>query len=215
MTSEERLFLERHQWETLEAAMARIIPTDDQPGAREAGTIRWLDRYLSGIGYIYAKPDGSGFISLSGKDAQAWTNRVASLRERYLAGIATLDKLSQSRFGADFQTLDDAQQDTMLELCERGEPEGVNGGNIAAGPGEPAPQQTLAEDDLGFFQLLVLHTRQAFYSDPVYGSNPDRVAWKLIGFDGPSSLAEVQQGRYSTATHFAELAAPPPTETSK
>ena len=41
--------------------MAWIIPTDDTPGACEAGTIDFLDRYLSGIGYVYAKPDGSGF----------------------------------------------------------------------------------------------------------------------------------------------------------
>ena len=32
--------------------MARIIPTDNTPGAREAGTIDFLDRYLSGIGYV-------------------------------------------------------------------------------------------------------------------------------------------------------------------
>ena len=46
--------------------MARIIPTDDTPGAREAGTIDFVDRYLSGIGFIYAKPDGSGFEELAG-----------------------------------------------------------------------------------------------------------------------------------------------------
>ena len=54
-------FFDNHQRETIGAAMARIIPTDDTPGAREAGTIDFLDRYLSGIGYVYAKPDGSGF----------------------------------------------------------------------------------------------------------------------------------------------------------
>jgi gluconate 2-dehydrogenase gamma chain len=40
-------FFDAHQRATIEAAMARIIPTDDQPGAREAGTIEFLDRYLS------------------------------------------------------------------------------------------------------------------------------------------------------------------------
>ena len=55
-----------HQRATIEAAMARIIPTDDTPGAREAGSIDFVDRYLSGIGFIYAKPDGSGFETLEG-----------------------------------------------------------------------------------------------------------------------------------------------------
>ena len=30
-------FRDEHQWATVEAAMARIIPSDDGPGAREAG----------------------------------------------------------------------------------------------------------------------------------------------------------------------------------
>jgi hypothetical protein len=59
-------FFDAHQRQTVEAAMARIIPTDDQPGAREAGTVEFLDRYLSGLGYVYAQPDGSGFEKLEG-----------------------------------------------------------------------------------------------------------------------------------------------------
>ena len=68
-------FFNDHQRKTVEAAMARIIPTDDTPGAIEAGTIDFLDRYLSGIDYIYAKPDGSGFEKLTGKRAEAWRQR--------------------------------------------------------------------------------------------------------------------------------------------
>jgi gluconate 2-dehydrogenase gamma chain len=49
-------FFNDPQRKTVEAAMARIIPTDDTRGAIEAGTIDFLDRYLSGIDYIYAKP---------------------------------------------------------------------------------------------------------------------------------------------------------------
>ena len=45
-------FFDEHQRATIAAAMARIIPTDDTPGATEAGCIDFLDRYLSGIGYI-------------------------------------------------------------------------------------------------------------------------------------------------------------------
>ena len=42
-------FFDTRQRATIEAAMARIIPTDDRPSAREAGTIEFLDRYLSGL----------------------------------------------------------------------------------------------------------------------------------------------------------------------
>ena len=46
--SEHAGFFDAHQRATVEAAMARIIPTDDAPGAREARTIEFLDRYLFG-----------------------------------------------------------------------------------------------------------------------------------------------------------------------
>ena len=47
------------------------------PGAAEAGTIDFLDRYLSGPGYVYAGPDGSGFETLTGRRLDAWTRRIA------------------------------------------------------------------------------------------------------------------------------------------
>jgi len=75
----QRLFFDEHQWVAIEAAMARIIPTDDTPGAREAGAIYFLDRYLSGLDYIYAKPDGSGFLKLHGKKADSWQQRIETI----------------------------------------------------------------------------------------------------------------------------------------
>ena len=91
-------FFDAHQRATVEAAMARMIPTDDTPGAREAGTIDFLDRYLSGIDFIFAKPDGSGFETLEGKQAWAWEQRIAALRDTYVAGIEKLDRLARERF---------------------------------------------------------------------------------------------------------------------
>ena len=51
---------------TVEAAMARIIPTDDLPGAREAGFAHFIDhqvdkRYLLDLqGYLVARPMAGG-----------------------------------------------------------------------------------------------------------------------------------------------------------
>jgi gluconate 2-dehydrogenase gamma chain len=104
-------FFDAHQRTTVEAAMARMIPTDHEPGAREAGTIDFVDRYLSGIEFIYAKPDGSGFETLTGKRAQAWRQRVDLLRKTYVEGIAALDALAKETFGAEFLALNEAQQD--------------------------------------------------------------------------------------------------------
>jgi gluconate 2-dehydrogenase gamma chain len=65
-------------------------------------------------------------------------------------------------------------------------------------------QQYETETDLDFFQMLVLHTRQGFYADPIYGGNQNHVGWQVIGFYGPSSLAEVHSGTYSTLPFFAD-----------
>src|ERR1700751_4959245 len=205
----EERFFDPHQRATLEAAMARIIPTDDQPGAREAGTIEFLDRYLSGLDFIYAKPDGSGFEKPEGRRAQAWKQRIEIIRARYVAGIKELDSRSQSQFGAEFVRLTTEQQDQILAGMERPTLQAEAAAEAAktvAGfaPVEPALQQTSAEIDLDFFPLLALHTRQGFYSDPIYGGNKNRVGWELIGFKGPESLAETHAGRFTTLPFFAE-----------
>lgn len=189
--------------------MARIIPTDEQPGAREAQTIDFLDRYLSGPDHIYAKPDGSGFERLEGTCAEAWRRRIRIVREKYVAGIEELDRRSQEQFGAPFVQLGAKQQDHILEDMERPRRGGEEKLEPAQATGawasvEPAMQQTSVEVDLNFFPLLALHTRQGFYADPIYGGNKDRVGWQLIGFDGPASLAETHAGRYTTLPYFAE-----------
>jgi gluconate 2-dehydrogenase gamma chain len=194
-------FFNGQQRATIEAAMARIIPTDDQPGAREAGTIDFLDRYLSGLDFIYAKPDGSGFEKLEGKRADAWKQRIDIIRAKYVDGIMELDRRSQSQFGAEFVRLASEQQDRILAWMEH---PANQAGTEEAKSAEPALQQTNAEVDLDFFSLLALHTRQGFYSDPIYGGNKNRVGWKLIGFQGPESLADTHAGRFTTLPFFAE-----------
>lgn len=202
-------FFDDHQRATIEAAMARIIPTDDTPGATEAGTIDFLDRYLSGIGYIYAKPDGSGFEQLSGKRADAWRQRVDAVRERYVSGVRDLDERARQVHDADFIDLAPEQQDEILRDVEQ--PSRTQEADqerarttLYGAPVEPALQQTSTEVDLGFVPLLALHTRQGFYADPIYGGNRNRVGWDVIGFPGPTSLAEVHSGRYSTLDYFAD-----------
>jgi gluconate 2-dehydrogenase gamma chain len=194
-------FFNPHQRATIEAAMSRIIPSDDMPGAREAGAADFVDRYLSGIGYIYAKPDGSGFETLEGKRAEAWRQRIAILRQTYQSGIEALDALANKLFGANFVALGEQHQDDSLTALERA---GSQAASAGGAPGEgPALQQTLTETELEFFPLLVMHARQGFYADPIYGGNRDRAGWRSISFPGPSSLMEVYAGRYSALQWFA------------
>ncbi len=127
------------------------------------------------------------------------------MRGRYREGIADLDARSNARFSADFVALSAGQQDEILK-----EVEGRSGAEPARAPGEalggpePALQQTSTEVDLEFLPLLITHTRQGFYADPIYGGNRDRVGWGVIGFPGPASLKDVHTGRYTTLQYFAE-----------
>jgi gluconate 2-dehydrogenase gamma chain len=193
--STERLFFDEHQWATIEAAAARIIPTDDDPGAREARAIVFIDRYLSGIDYVFAAADGSGFLQMDGKPAEAWRERIAGMQQLYREGVAELDAIAERRAGGRFRDLTDEQQDEVLvELSGEPKPE-----RVVLGEARPASTflQGVSDDGLDFMHLLVLHTRQGFYGDPVYGGNRDRVGWKVIGFPGPASLADTNTCTFS------------------
>jgi len=99
--------------------MASITPTTETPGAAEAGSIDFLDGYLGGIDRIYAKPDGSGFETLSGRRAQAWQQRIDILRTTYTEGIADLDRRSREAHGRLFVELDADQHERGRTAHER------------------------------------------------------------------------------------------------
>lgn len=201
-------FFNSKQRATIAAAMARIIPTDDTPGATEADTITFLDRYRTGPDRVYAKPDGSGFERLTGKRRDAWQTRIDIVRECYMNGIERLDTVSNERHGTNFISLSSEQQDAVLIALDT--PKSVEQNEesqrlaLYGAPVEPALQQSSSEVDLSFMDLLVLHTRQGFYADPIYGGNKSRVGWEVIGFPGPASLEEPHQGRYCTLRWFAK-----------
>src|SRR5215207_2589325 len=144
MNETEARFFDDFQRRTIEAAMARIIPTDHAPGASEAGTIDFLDCYLSGIDYVYAKPDGSGFERLEGLRAEAWRRRIEIVRHKYLEGIEELNQ----RGGDDFGDLAADQQDVILAMMEqsnrdeeRAREEEQRAAVAGFAPPEPALQQ--------------------------------------------------------------------------
>jgi len=201
---DEPRFFTPHEWATVEAATARIIPTDRHPGAREAKVVRFIDRMLSGIDFVFAAADGSGFLQITGKDAEAWRERIARRGELYRQGVVELDRLAQEEGGAEFVGLDEDGQDRVLERLSgepRPAPYRLDEAPTGTG-GAPAGNQPVNEDFLEFFPLLVLNTRQGFYADPVYGGNVGRVGWAVIGFDGPPDLRSTTDGSYTTVQYM-------------
>jgi gluconate 2-dehydrogenase gamma chain len=197
---ETRAFFTEHEWETIDAASARIIPTDHDPGAREARVVRFIDRYLSGIDYIYAAADGSGFLAMGGKLADAWRARIGDMQRTYREGILALDALARDHHGTPFKELGDEDQDRVLEHLS-GAPKPAP---VSFGRGQEVRSflQGTFDEGLPFFDALALHTRQGFYSDPVYGGNKGHVGWQVIGFPGPRTLKETNDLTFSVEEHF-------------
>jgi gluconate 2-dehydrogenase gamma chain len=214
----QRLFFDEHQWETVSAACSRIIPTDEDPGAAEAGVVGFIDQYLSSIDYVYANAWGSGFDRLEGRQREAWQRRIDRLQERYRNGLEDLDRISVSTFGAEFRELSAEQQDDALVAlsgkpkpapidlsADEGEPASTNGdAPIQAGGDAVLLSQPVTDETLDFFGTLVLHTRMGFYGDPAYGGNRDHMGWRTIGFPGPASLADTH-GAFSTMEYMEEM----------
>ena len=202
----QHVFLDEHEWRTIDAAAARIITADHEPGAREAGVTDFIDRFLSGVDFVHARADGSGFKPLHGKAVEAWQERVREARVLYRDGVRTLDDLSREAYGASFAALSTDQQDSVLGRLESGSladaDEQVDEKSSLGGA--PPSNQPVTTDGLGFFDTLVLHVRQGFYADPVYGGNRDRIGWKVIGYPGPASMGEVLQRTYTTVAYLAE-----------
>jgi len=84
----------------------------------------------------------------------------AALLPVYQAGLAALDKAAGS---GGFAEAAADQQDKILT-------------DAAAGKLDGAPE--------GFFALLLEHTRQGMFGDPVYGGNANFAGWDLIGYPG-------------------------------
>jgi gluconate 2-dehydrogenase gamma chain len=119
------------EFATLEAICGRIIPTDENgPGAIEARAAHYIDRALAGA--------------------------LASSRQAYADGLASIDAQAQKMAGAPFVKLSAAQQDTVLTAIEQ----------------------------TPFFGLVRGHTLQGTFCDPSYGGNYNLVGWDLIGYPG-------------------------------
>ena len=93
------------QWDTVEAASARLIPSEpDERGALEAGVVNFIDAQL-------ALPQFSG------------------LRKLFLAGVDRLNELSHSVAGKRFADAPADKQDAILRRVEHGVPLGPRRGS--------------------------------------------------------------------------------------
>lgn len=95
------------EWRALDAVAARILPSDEGPGAREAGCVSFVDK------------------ALANEDAEALP--------LYRVGLAALDDASRARHEKPFAELRPGEQDALLADCERGAVRGWSGGAVEPG----------------------------------------------------------------------------------
>jgi len=135
---------------TLEAITARLIPGDAaSPGAADARAAHYIDRALGGA--------------------------LASFRDAYRAGLASVDAFARTSKGAGFAQLSPLDQDALLTVMENNAAPGFTGGSLA------------------FFSVVLAHTLQGTFGDPFYGGNRDFAGWDLIGYPGVRLAVTVEQ----------------------
>jgi hypothetical protein len=173
---------------TVEALTARILPgTPDDPGAREAGVVVYIDELLSrSEGFAeptYRQPPYAQiFTGSAPPDDQGGYNviwvhadlierygfqSILTPREVYRIGLDAVDRYANEQFGRDFVELTEEQQDDIVGALAEGQASGF--------------RQVSAEQ---FFQVLRRHTAEGMFSDPAYGGNRNLVGWSLVGFPG-------------------------------
>ena len=168
-------FFDEYQYAIVQAACARLIPTDQDPGATEAGVVDYIDGFLGAFasdppliwaggpfsGRFGGDPRFATFHRLSSRDELAWRTRiegslgipererlgpVVGLQQQYRDGIAAL--------GDDFADVSAEEQDRRLQANEP------------------------------FREVLHDHACEGMYGAPEYLGNRDLLGWSYIDFAG-------------------------------
>lgn len=171
----------------VEALTARIMPgTPDDPGAREAGVVYYIDRLLSSNSGIheatytqgpYARTYEGDSPPAEDDENTIWVQADEIHRYGYQAPISPLQTYqiaiplvqehAQQKFGSGVAELSEEDQDQIIWDLLDEEMEGWD---------QFSP--------IAFFLTLRRHTSEGMFSDPGYGGNRDLAGWRLVGFPG-------------------------------
>ncbi len=102
--SQEPAALSAAEWKTVDAIAGRILPTDEDPGAREAGCVNFIDKALA--------------------------HEDAMILPLYQMSLAAVEADCQTAFLKPFVGLSEEQQDEVLTRVERGQIENWPAGPI-------------------------------------------------------------------------------------
>jgi gluconate 2-dehydrogenase gamma chain len=158
------LFLNDEEVAFIVAAVARLIPADDQwPGGVEAGVPNFIDKQLGGAWGAGERLYRSGPWQ-PGTPSQGYQLPFTPA-ELFRTALAAINN-ELSRANTPFDKMSADQQDAYIRGLEAG------GKNLGGVPSDV------------FFANLWEITLEGFFSDPVYGGNRDMASWRMIGFPG-------------------------------
>jgi gluconate 2-dehydrogenase gamma chain len=190
-------FLTKDEAQLLDALTAEILPgTPEDPGAREAGVVTFIDAMLADFADFDEPTYVQGPFVSKDSDADRLPDGAADLagdelarygfqgamppQETYRAGLRALDAYARSTVGTSFTAATDEQRHQLVTALADGTATGFD-----------APQ---ADD---FFDRVRADTIHAVFADPLYGGNRDMVGWRLIGYPGAQRVwtpEELQTG---------------------
>lgn len=204
----------------VEALTARILPgSSDDPGAREAGVVYYIDYVLSeneGIhehtyragpwaqGYEGDTPpepeEGVVWVPASELERYGWQAPLTPL-EIFQIGISALQAYANESYGSSIADLSEDDQDQIIwDMLDENIP------------------QFEAFSSISFFRTLRLYTARGMFSDPAYGGNRNLIGWRLVGFPGaqraysPDEMRTEQKPREPQTMHELPVFNPGQTE---
>lgn len=193
----------------VEALTARLMPgTPDDPGAREAGVVYYIDYLLSmnegWVEHVYlAGPYArayEGDEEPEPEEGVVWVPADELLRygfqsplsplATYQVGIAAIEAYANEQFGGGYAELPEEDQDQVIwDMMDEAIP------------------QFEAFSSVSFFHTLRTHTAEGMFSDPSYGGNRNLAGWLLVGFPGsqraynPEEMQTEQEPREPMTMH--------------
>jgi gluconate 2-dehydrogenase gamma chain len=149
----------------VEGAVNHMIPADELTGSGvDMGVAYFIDQQLAG-GFGQG---GKMFMQgpwQPGIPEQGWQVRL-SPAEAYRVAIPAINDHCTKTYGKDFSSISESERDEVLN--------GLGTGTVGTGP-LPAGL---------FLDLLYQNVMEGFFSDPAYGGNRGKAAWKMIGYAG-------------------------------
>lgn len=149
------LFFNNHQYSLVAALAALIVPTDDYPGATEAGVTDYIDRMVA---------------------------ESEKYQKQYVKGLDWIEYVSQRQYGKNFLNLTVNEQIEMLVMVNEEELKISRSVSGLIDRIYRKAYATLSDlfgigDSLGFFKRIRNDAFYGYYSSPV--------SWKVVGYYGP------------------------------